>query len=76
MQVAESGSHGIGDSRRKQMLVNATVLLGGKNVGADGEIIVVAIHKLEWEHGVTAVSMILAWKHLITKLLVMRTFRG
>jgi hypothetical protein len=30
--------------------VNALVLFGGENVGADGEIVIVAIYELERQH--------------------------
>jgi hypothetical protein len=41
---------GFGDSSVQQSVMNPTILLGGKDVCADGKIIVVAINQLEWEH--------------------------
>jgi hypothetical protein len=40
----------VGYSAFDQPVVNAAILLGGKNVGPDREIIVVAVYELEREH--------------------------
>jgi len=40
----------LGCARFKQALVDALVLLGGKNVGADGEVVLVAVDEFEGEH--------------------------
>jgi hypothetical protein len=42
---------GFGDSGLNQPLVDALVFFGREDVCPDGEIIVIAVNKLEWEHG-------------------------
>src|SRR5277367_4022669 len=42
---------GLGDSGRKKTVVNSAILLGGKNMRADREVVIVAVYELERKHG-------------------------
>jgi hypothetical protein len=46
----------LGNSRREQPVMNALVLFGGKNMGPDGQVIVVAVDELEGQHAALSIQ--------------------